>query len=159
MVRTLNSPPFVLVVDDDHLFGLLCARSLEKLGLQVICADNTVRAAQLAELHTHRIMLMLIDVVLIDPDLRLTGEPKRPSQDGAELLTLLKHRCPHAIGIQMSAYTTQELSEHGYHIQHQHFIQKPITPALLRSRVKTLLPDLKVSSKPILSATDIIWWG
>jgi CheY-like chemotaxis protein len=159
MARTLNSPPLVLVVDDDHLFGLLCARSLETLGFQVVCADNTVRAAQLAELHPHRIRLMLIDVVLMDPDLRFSGGAKTSSRDGAKLLTLLQHRCPDAIGIQMSGYTVQELSANGYHIQAQHFIHKPITPGLLRARVQKLLPDLKIPSEPILPATDIVWWG
>jgi DNA-binding NtrC family response regulator len=159
MNKTLNLPPLVLVVDDDHLFGLLCARSLEKLGLQVICADSAIQAAQVTELHMQRIILMLIDVVLIRPNLRLTTGDIPPFQDGTQLLALLEHRCPHAVCIQMSAYTSQELAENGYHIQSRRFLQKPIKPKTLRETVRDLFPDLEVPSKPILPASDITWCG
>jgi CheY-like chemotaxis protein len=160
MRKTLNLPPLVLVVDDDHLFGLLCARSLEKLGLQVICADSAIQAAQVTELHMQRIILMLIDVVLIRPNLRLTDGGGIPRcQDGTQVLALLEHRCPHAVCIQMSAYTSQELAENGYHVQSRLFLQKPIKPQTLRDTVRNLFPDLEVPSKPILPASDITWCG
>jgi len=159
MEKALNLPPLVLIVDDDHLFGLLCARSLEKLGLQVMCADSMVQAARLVELHSHRIVLMFIDVVLARPECRLTGEDKTCPQDGTELLALLEHRCSNAIGIQMSAYTTQELAENGYQLQSQHFLKKPITSAVFRATVQNLLPNLTVPTKPILPPSDVTWCG
>jgi len=92
-----------------------------------MCANSMAQAAQLVELHSHRIVLMFIDVVLARPECRRTGEDKPCPLDGSELFALLEHRCPHAIGIQMSAYTTQELAENGYQLQSQHFLKKPIT--------------------------------
>jgi len=50
-------PPLALVIDDDHLMGQLCARTLERLGLQVVCCDTSVKAANLMQLHEppHRV--------------------------------------------------------------------------------------------------------
>jgi hypothetical protein len=59
----------------------------------------------------------------------------------------------------MSAYSGQELAEHGYQIEAEHFLHKPFTPATLRSLVKTLLPNLKIPTQPILPATEVRWCG
>lgn len=36
----LNLPPLFLVVDDDPMMGLLCARALGRLGVQVLVCDS-----------------------------------------------------------------------------------------------------------------------
>ena len=59
----------------------------------------------------------------------------------------------------MSAYSREELSEYGYQIETKHFLHKPFTPATLRSLVKSLLPNLKVPSQPIIPATEVTWYG
>ena len=159
MSERLNLPPLVLVIEDDHLASLFYAGSLEKVGLQVICADSTEKAVHLAELHGHRIVLMLVDVVLAPPEYRLTGDLRNRVQNGARLLSLLSYHCPKAIAVQMSAYSLKELLENGYKVEAHHFLQKPVKPGLLRETVQKLLPDLKVPSRPILPHSDVTWCG
>ena len=159
MSKRLNLPPAALVVEDDHMTALLCTRALETLGLQVMCCDTSLKAAKVAQLHEHRIQLMLIDVVLASPAFRLSHNRTDPGDDGARLLSLLKHFCGSAVAVQMSAYTKQELEANGYQIEAEHFLQKPFTLATLRSLAKTLLPDLKVPSQPILPASYVMWCG
>jgi CheY-like chemotaxis protein len=154
----LNLPPLFLVVDDDPMMALLCARALERLGVQVLVCDSARRAAQEAERHAHRIQLFLVDVVLAAPPLRLEDRETLPEADGARLLSLLKYFCPEAVAVQMSAYGATELDQHGYHLEAEHFIQKPFAPATLRAFVQELLPNLKVPSRPILPASDVTWY-
>ena len=59
----------------------------------------------------------------------------------------------------MSAYAADELGAHGYQLEAEHFIQKPFTPATLRTFVQQLLPDLKVPDRPILPASDVTRHG
>ena len=157
--KRFNLPPVALVVEDDHMTALLCTRALETLGLQVMCCDTSLKAAKVAQLHDHRIKVMLVDVVLASPEFRLSQHRAEPEDDGARLLSLLKHFCGGAVAVQMSAYTKQELEENGYQIEAEHFLQKPFTLATLRSLVKTLLPNLKVPTKPILPAKYVTWCG
>jgi len=154
-----NLPPVALVVDDDHLINLLCTRTLEKLGLQVICCDSSAKAARLAELHAHRIRLFIVDVVLAAPELRLNHKSSGQEDDGARLLSLLEHFCKNAVAVQISAYSTEELTERGYPLEAKHFLQKPFTPAILRTLVHNLLPDIDVPSEDVLPTRDVTWYG
>jgi CheY-like chemotaxis protein len=157
--KRLNLPSVALVVEDDHMTALLCTRALEALGLQVMCCETSLKAAKVAQLHEHRIQLMLVDVVLASPAFRLSQHRTDPEDDGARLLSLLTHFCSEAVAVQMSAYSKQELMENGYQIEAEHFLEKPFTLTTLRTLVKTLLPDLKVPSQPILPASDVTWCG
>ncbi len=139
--------------------SLLCTHTLEPMGLQVLCCNSSVKAANVAHLHDHRIQFMLVDVVLATPELRLSQSHLHPEDDGARLLSLLKHFCGHAVAVQMSAYSRQELEEHGYQIDAEHFLHKPFTPATLRTLVKSLLPNLKIPSQPIVPASEVTWCG
>lgn len=160
MVRhKLNLPPVALVVEDDYTTALLCARVLEPLGFQVMCCDSDHKAANVTQGHGHRIHLMLIDVVLASPQIRLSNGLVNEDGDGARLFTVLAHFCPQATAIQMSAHSLPELTEKGYTIQAKHFLQKPFTPAALRGLVRMLLPGLKVPTHPILPATEVTWYG
>lgn len=159
MKKRLNLPPAALVVEDDHTTALLCARALEPLGLQVMCCDTSMKATNVAQLHAHRIQLILVDVVLASPEFQLDTTRTGPQDDGAHVLCLLKHFCDHAVAVQMSAYSKEELIEYGYRLDAEHFLQKPFTPATLRAMVKHLLPNLKVPSHPILPAADVTWCG
>jgi CheY-like chemotaxis protein len=160
MPKSLNLPPLALVIDDDHLAGLLFARALEKLSLQVKISDTRWKAIQLAELHAHRIVLMLVDVVLAPPDLQMQGDFRGRVEDGARLLSLLKYLCPNAIAVQMSAYSPGELAENGYQlVEAQQFLQKPFTGGMLREHIQKLLPDLQMPRNPILPVSDVTWTG
>src|SRR6476660_1013307 len=147
MKKKLNLPPAALVVEDDHMMALLCTHNLESLGLQVLCCNSSLKAATVAQLHDYRIQFVLVDVVLATPELRLSQNAVHPADDRAQLLSLLKHFCGHAVAAQMSAYSRQELAEHGYQIEAEHFLHKPFSPATLRSLVKRLLPHLKIPTQ------------
>jgi hypothetical protein len=49
MANVLNLPPLMLLVHDDPTMGLLCARALERLGVQVLVCESARSAAQQAE--------------------------------------------------------------------------------------------------------------
>ncbi len=159
VMTRLKLPPLALVIDDDHVMTQLCSRALEQLGVQVIGCDTSAKAADAMQLHGHRIVWILADVVLARPKSKLVGTGTEQESDGARLLSLLKHACPAAIAVQMSGYSVEELASMGYELEVPHFLQKPFTPQMLRTMVKQLLPNLKVPSQPILPATDVTWWG
>jgi CheY-like chemotaxis protein len=155
----LNLPPLALVVEDDHTTALLCARALESMGLQVMCCQTNKNAANVVQLHGHRMRFMLIDVVLASPSFRLAQYRTEEEVDGAQLLAVLTHFCRQAVAVQMSAYSRLELTEHGYRLEAKHFLQKPFTPATLRGLVTSLLPDLRVPKNPILPSSEVTWCG
>jgi len=155
----LNLPPLALVVEDDHTPALLCARALESMGLQVMCCATARNAANVAQLHGHRMQFMLIDVVLASSTFRLAEQRNDEEGDGARLLAVLTHFCDHAVAVQMSAYSRLELIENGYRLEAKHFLQKPFTPATLRGLVTSLLPDLRVPKNPILPSSEVTWCG
>jgi DNA-binding NtrC family response regulator len=151
-------PPLALVIDDDHLMGQLCARTLDRFGLQVVCCDTSVKAANLMQLHSHRIVWILADVVLATPGTKLRAMSTTQESNGARLLSLLTYVCPSAIAVQMSAYSLPELAELGYTVETPRFLQKPFTPETLRAMVKELLPHLHIPSEPIRRDTDEVAW-
>lgn len=153
-------PPLALVIEDDHLMSQLCSRALEGLGLQVICCDTSTKAASVMQLHGHRIVWILADVVLSTPGMRLMGNATAHEGNGARLLPLLTHVCPTAMAVQMSAYSMAELTAMGYKVEVAHFLQKPFTLETLRAMVKKLLPNLSILSEPSRTDfEDVNWVG
>jgi DNA-binding NtrC family response regulator len=150
-------PPVALVIDDDHCIGELCARALERVGLQVICCDTSVKAANAMQLHSHRIVCILSDVVLATPGLKFIGASAAHEANGARLLPLLKYMCQSAIAVQMSAYSKTELAAMGYKVEVPHLLQKPFTPEALRAMVKQLAPHLNIPRSLTLPADDVVW--
>ncbi|MBA3753473.1 MAG: hypothetical protein H0X01_04910 [Nitrospira sp.] len=152
-------PPVALVIDDDQSIGELCACALERVGLQVICCDTSVNAANLMQLHGHRVVCILADVVLATPGAKLRGAGTAKEGNGALLLPLLKYVCTTAVAVQMSGYSVAELAAMGYEVQVPHFLQKPFTPETLRAMVKQLLPHLHIPRSLTLPADDVTWEG
>jgi DNA-binding NtrC family response regulator len=64
MPSRANLPPLVLVVDDDPSIRELCTVALERVGMQVICCETSMKAGKHMQLHGHRIACILADVVL-----------------------------------------------------------------------------------------------
>jgi CheY-like chemotaxis protein len=159
MPISIKYPPAVLVVEDDTLIQLLIARALEKVGFQVFAAGNTAEAGKLTALYAHRIVLLLVDVVLGYPEFRVEGQQSLPEGDGARLLPRLHAVCPHAVAVQMSAYTPDELAIQGYRIEARHFLQKPFTVAKLRGLVEGFLSDLPLDPDAMIPLAEIPWCG
>jgi DNA-binding NtrC family response regulator len=150
-------PPVALVVDDDPSITALCARALERVGLHVISCDTSVKAANVMQLHSHRIVCILSDVVLATPGLKSIGASAAQEGNGARLLPLLKYVCPSAIAVQMSAYSVAELTAMGYKVEVPHFLHKPFTPEALRAMVKHLAPHLNIPRTLTLPADEVAW--
>jgi DNA-binding NtrC family response regulator len=150
-------PPVALVVDDDPSITALCARALERVGLHVISCDTSVKAANVMQLHSHRIVCILSDVVLATPGLKFIGASAAQEGNGARLLPLLKYVCPSAIAVQMSAYSLAELATMGYNVEVPNFLQKPFTPEMLRAMLKQLAPHLNIPRTLTLPADDVAW--
>ena len=150
-------PPLALVIDDDPSIRALCAGALERVGLQVMCCDTSVKAANVLELHGHRIACILADVVLAAPELQCIGANAVQVGNGARLLPLLKYMCQSAIAVQMSAYSIPELAIMGYKVEVPHFLHKPFTPETLRAMVKQLAPHLNIPRTLTLPADDVVW--
>jgi DNA-binding NtrC family response regulator len=159
MATSTKYPPAVLVVEDDTLIQLLISRALEKVGFQVFAAANAADAGKLAELYAHRIVLLLVDVVLAHPELRIKGQQAIPEGDGALLLPRLHTVCPHAVAVQISAYTADELAGKGYRLEACHFLQKPFTVAKLRGLVEGFLSELPLDPDAMMPLAEIPWCG
>lgn len=160
MTTRRKLPPLALVIDDDRSIGDLCGRALDRLGLQVICSDTSAQAGNVMQLHGHRIVWILADVVLAPLGTQRGGRSPAQECNGARLLPLLKYVCPSAIAVQMSAYSVAELATMGYTVEVPHFLQKPFTPETLRATAKQLLPHLQIPTDPMRRETDdVAWWG
>ena len=154
-------PPLAFVIDGDHLMGSACARTLERLGLQIVCCDTSVKAANLMQLHNQRIVLVLADVCWPRPAQKIQGASTSQKSNGARLLSLLTYVCPSAIAVQMSAYSLAELAELGYTVETPRFLQKPFTPEILRAIVKELLPHLHIHTSELIrrDSDEVAWVG
>ena len=150
-------PPVALVIDDDPSISALCAQALERVGLQVLCCDTTVKASNVMQLHSHRVVCILADVVLATPGLKFIGASAAQEGNGARLLPLLKYVCQSAIAVQMSAYSLAELAAMGYKVEVPHFLHKQFTPEALRALVKQLAPHLNIPRTLTLPADEVAW--
>ncbi len=152
-------PPAVLVVEDDTLVQLLCSRALENVGFQVFAASNTTEAVKLIDLYAHRIVLLLVDVVLGTSEFHIGGQRRPAGGDGTRLLSTLHRASPHAVAVQMSAYTADELAAQGYHVEARHFLQKPFTIPKLRGLVEGFLSELPLNPDAMMPLAEIPWYG
>ena len=152
-------PPLALVIDDDRSIGELCTHALERVGIHVICCDTSVKAATLMQMHSHRIVCILADVVLASPGAIPLGSATAQEGNGARLLPLLKHVSTNAVAVQISAYSIAELSLMGFEVQVPHFLHKPFTSETLRATVKQLLPHLNIPRSLTLRAEEVTWEG
>jgi DNA-binding NtrC family response regulator len=119
----------VLVVDDEKNIRLTLSRALEGIDVDVTAAVNGEEAlAALADRH--------IDVVLLD--LRM------PGMDGIEVLRHVAREFPAIRVIIITAYGTVDRAVDAMKLGAVDFIEKPVTPAEVRSRVTELLDRERV---------------
>jgi DNA-binding NtrC family response regulator len=119
----------VLIVDDEKNIRLTMSRALEGIGVEVTTAINGEEAlAAMAGRH--------VDVVLLD--LRM------PGMDGIEVLRRIAGEFPDARVIIVTAYGTVDRAVDAMKLGAVDFIEKPVTPADVRSRVTELLDREKM---------------
>lgn len=125
---TKNSPPTIVLVEDEDQVRALCAMVLRKAGFSILEAKNGKEAVELVDSITIPIVLLLTDV-------------RMPEMNGKEAADLILQRLPNLSVIFMSGYTSEIQIERG-----PNFLQKPFTPLGLKETVNSVLANKETSS-------------
>jgi signal transduction histidine kinase len=123
----------ILLVDDEELVRESTREVLESLGYRVITASSGENAAGLIEVMGEKIELLITDVVM-------------EGMDGRELSTRTRDLLPGIRVLFISGYTDDILGNHGILDEGTEFMKKPMTPALLARKVRSILDGGKESS-------------
>jgi two-component system cell cycle sensor histidine kinase/response regulator CckA len=132
----LQGTEIVLLVEDEEGVRKGVRSILQRSGYRVLDAPGGPDALLLSEEH-HHIDLLLTDVVM-------------PRMSGAQLAARLQAIRPELKVLYMSGYTENAVVLHGVLSAEVAFVQKPITPAALLTRVREVLdsPSLKTPAVP-----------
>jgi PAS domain S-box-containing protein len=123
---TLRGSETILLVEDDDQVRAVARSILRKSGYLIIEARNAGEALLHSETHPGTIHLLLTDVVM-------------PQMSGPELAKRLASARRDMKVLCMSGYTDDSIVRHGVLREQIAFIQKPITPASLTTRVREVL--------------------
>jgi two-component system, cell cycle sensor histidine kinase and response regulator CckA len=123
----------VLVVEDEERVRVLVCAILRKCGYIVLEAPSGGDALIVCEQHKEPIDLLLTDVVM-------------PRMSGPQLAERLAVTRPTMKVLYMSGYIGGASPASGAHIAGSEFLQKPITPETLASRVREVLGPLRAVS-------------
>ena len=121
----LHGSETILLVEDEEGVRKLARIILQRHGYRVVEAKDGAEAIRLATELPH-LDLLLTDVVM-------------PRMSGAETAARLVEICPGLRVIYMSGYTDNAVVLHGVLRSEAAFVQKPITPAALLSKVRAVL--------------------
>ena len=119
----------ILLVEDDDQLRVLAVEILRKKGYHIIAARNAGEALLHSENHPGMIHLLLSDVVM-------------PQMSGPELAKRLGRTRPEMKVLVMSGYTDDSIVRHGVVEKRMAFLQKPITPDSLATKVREVLDML-----------------
>ncbi len=130
---TLRGTETVLLAEDEEQVRSIVLNVLLRQGYHVIPAQNGGEALLLSERHSGTIDLLLTDVVM-------------PTMSGPELAKRLAATRPDMRVLCMSGYTDDSIVRHGVLESGVAFIQKPITPTLLMTKVREVLDAGRATS-------------
>jgi hypothetical protein len=116
----------ILLVEDDETVRALARRILEGCGYLVLEAQSAGDALVLCEKHKGNIDVLLTDVVM-------------PRMSGRELAERLGSLRPDMRVLYMSGYTDDAVIRHGIRNSDVAFLQKPITPHALTSKLREVI--------------------
>ncbi len=123
---SLRGSETILLVEDDDQVRVVARSVLVRAGYHVIEARNAGEALLHSEKHPNTIHLLLSDVVM-------------PQMSGPELARRLASVRPDMKVLCMSGYTDDSIVRHGVLESHLAFLQKPITPDTLTTKVREVL--------------------
>jgi signal transduction histidine kinase len=125
---TLQGSETILLVEDEQQVRVVAFNVLRRYGYEVLSAQHPGEALIVSERHPGRIDLLLTDVVM-------------PQMSGPELAKRLGAARPEMRILFMSGYTDDSVVRHGVLEDGAAFLQKPITPASLAKKVRSVLDD------------------
>jgi DNA-binding NtrC family response regulator len=128
----LRGTETVLLVEDDDQVRAVARSILRATGYQVIEARSAGEAILQSEKHKGAIHLLLTDVVM-------------PQMGGPELAKRLASTRPNMKVLCTSGYTDDSIVRHGVLDAHFAYLQKPITPESLTTKVREVLDEPSVS--------------
>jgi len=124
----------VLVVEDEPTILQLIVDTLDNLGYTVLSATSGMEALDVSRAHPGTIDLLLTDVVM-------------PGINGVLLSEALADQRPGLPVIFISGYTDNHIAQHGLFDQGAAFLQKPITPTTLATKLRKILDHNKATEK------------
>lgn len=117
----------ILVVEDEPAVRELTVLTLERFGYKVLEAPNGQEALRVWESHDGTIQLLVTDVVMPG------------GLSGVELAQKLRNAAPGLKIILMSGYSDEMIDAGGIAPAGMLFVQKPFSPSVLASKVRSLL--------------------
>ena len=129
---TLRGTETILVVEDEDQVRAVVVSALRRQGYQVLTPQTADEAVLLCEQHAGPIDLLLADVVM-------------PQVSGPELARRLSTLRPDMKVICMSGYTDDSIVRHGVLEAGMAYIQKPITPTVLATKLREVLDAAKIA--------------
>ncbi|RPI76783.1 MAG: PAS domain-containing sensor histidine kinase, partial [Desulfobacteraceae bacterium] len=118
----------VLLVEDEANIRKLCRRMLERIGFEVMAADDGLQALEIFRAHQNRIRCVLLDLTM-------------PQMDGGETLVELRRIDPNLPVILSSGFSEQKISDRFKDRRLSGFLQKPYQQADLRAALKKALEE------------------
>lgn len=120
----MNTPPYVLVVDDDRQIVRMMKKALETDGFEVLMV--TSGKAALDAVRRRRPDLLVLDLNMPEPD-------------GFDVLTIERSQSPYLRILVISGYLNGALLEAAKILGAIDTIQKPFEPGTLVTKVRELL--------------------
>jgi two-component system cell cycle sensor histidine kinase/response regulator CckA len=133
--QTLEGVETILLVEDEEQLRTLGGQILSGSGYKVLIAESPVDALHICQHYEGHIHLLLTDVVM----------PLMNGRELAERATLLR---PQMKVLYVSGYTDNTIVHHGVLDEGVAFLQKPITPDILRRKLRDVLDSDRKSGAP-----------
>jgi CheY-like chemotaxis protein len=113
----------VLVVDDEEAVRTTAARILERLGYNVLTANDGMMGVEVFQKHIDTITCVLLDLTM-------------PRMNGVEAVAAIRQIKPDACIVLMSGYNEHDITSRFGGLGVSGFLQKPFTPNQLHTRIQ-----------------------